>query len=203
MRGIKRGLIPHPATITRLCLKAGVKGPWEEEEECPKISPLTLMGVSKDTGIKKKRGVIVEADSRDENENAIQEEETLLVAHQEEENQEAHPEGDTSMFAEDIKQDERSPINVSTPLASSPPIMDREFREHGESSRGAQENNQIMEMLSSIQKNMEERERKWSLQQKFREEVYEAELKRRDQQWEEELNRREEVYEAELKRKDQ
>ena len=50
---------------------------------------------------------------------------------------------------------------------------------------------------------MEERERKWSLQQKFREEVYEAELKRRDQQWEEELNRREEVYEAELKRKDQ
>ena len=50
---------------------------------------------------------------------------------------------------------------------------------------------------------MEEREGKWSLQQKFREEVYEAELKRRDQQWEEELNRREEVYEAELKRKDQ
>ena len=50
---------------------------------------------------------------------------------------------------------------------------------------------------------MEEREKKWSLQQKFREEVYEAELKRRDQQWEEELNRKEEVYEAELKRKDQ
>ena len=48
---------------------------------------------------------------------------------------------------------------------------------------------------------MEEREGKWSLQQKFREEVYEAELKRRDQQWEEEPNRREEVYEAELKRK--
>ena len=50
---------------------------------------------------------------------------------------------------------------------------------------------------------MEEREKKWSLQQKFREELYEAELKRRDQQWEEELNRKEEVYEAELKRKEQ
>ena len=60
-----------------------------------------------------------------------------------------------------------------------------------------------MEMLISMQKSMEEREKKWSLQQKFREEVYEAKLKRRDQQWEEELNRKEEVYEAELKRKEQ
>ena len=49
-----------------------------------------------------------------------------------------------------------------------------------------------MEMLSSIQKRMEEREREWSLQQKFREEVYEAELKRKDQHWEEEMNIREE-----------
>ena len=28
--GNKRGLIPHPATITSLCLKAGVKGSWAE-----------------------------------------------------------------------------------------------------------------------------------------------------------------------------
>ena len=105
------------------------------------------------------------------------------------------------MFVEDIEQDERSPINFSTPLASSPPIRNRDFREPGESSRGAQENNQIMEMLISIQKSMEERENKWSLQQKFREGVHEAELKRRDHQWEEELNGREEVYEAELNRK--
>ena len=60
-----------------------------------------------------------------------------------------------------------------------------------------------MEMLISMQKSMEEREKRWSLQQKFREEVYEAGLKRRDQHWEEELNRKEEVYEAELKRKEQ
>ena len=56
------------------------------------------------------------------------------------------------MFAEDIEQDERSPINFSTPLASSPLIRNRDFIETGESYRGAQENNQIMEMLSSIQK---------------------------------------------------
>ena len=45
--GNKRGLISHPATITWLCLKAGVKGIWAEEEECPNVSPLTLTGVSK------------------------------------------------------------------------------------------------------------------------------------------------------------
>ena len=28
--GNTRGLIPQPATITRLCLRAGVKGTWEE-----------------------------------------------------------------------------------------------------------------------------------------------------------------------------
>ena len=44
---MKRGLIPHPTTITRLCVLAGVKGIWEEEETCPKVSPLTLIGVIK------------------------------------------------------------------------------------------------------------------------------------------------------------
>ena len=136
--------------------------------------------------------MILEAESREENENARQEEDTLLVADQEEEDPETHPEGNTFMFAEDGEQEDRSPINLSTPFANSPPIRNRDFREPGESSRGAQMNNQIMEMLSSIEKIMEEREREWSIQQKFREEVYEVELRRRDQQWEEEMNRKEE-----------
>ena len=174
--GNKRGLIPHPTTITRLCLRAGVKGTWEEEEEeCPKVSPLTLTGVSKGPRNQKKKGIIIEADSREENENARQKEDTLLVADQVEEDPEAHPKENTFMFVEDREQDDGSPINFSTPLASSPPIRNRDFREPGESSRGAQGNNQIMEMLSSIQKRMEEREREWNLQQKFREEVYESE----------------------------
>ena len=69
------------------------------------------------------------------------------------------------MFVEDREQDDGSPINFSTPLASSPPIRNRDFREPGESSRRAQGNNQIMEMLSSIHKRMEENEREWNLQQ--------------------------------------
>ena len=148
--GNKRGLIPHPATITRLCLRASVKGTWEEEEECPKVSPLTLTGVSKGPRNQKKNGVIIEADSREENENARQKEDTLLVANQEKEDPEAHLKENTFMFVEDREQDDGSPINFSSPLASSPPIRNGNFREPGESSRGAQGNTEIMEMLSSI-----------------------------------------------------
>ena len=143
----KRGLIPHPTTITRLCIRAGVKGVWEEKEECPRVSPLTLTGVSKGPRNQKKNGVIVEADSRDEDENARREEDTLLVEDQEEQDQEAQPEGNTFIFTDDREKEVRSPLDFSTPLASSPSIRNREFREPGESSRGAQENNQIMEML--------------------------------------------------------
>ena len=46
-KGCYRGLIPHPTTITRLCILGGVKGDWEEEERCPKASPLTLTRVTK------------------------------------------------------------------------------------------------------------------------------------------------------------
>ena len=42
-----RGLIPHPAIITKLCLLGGVIKDWDVEETCPKVSPLTLTGVTK------------------------------------------------------------------------------------------------------------------------------------------------------------
>ena len=42
-----KGLIPHPTTITRLCILGRVEGKWEEEERCPKTSPLTLTGLTK------------------------------------------------------------------------------------------------------------------------------------------------------------
>ena len=193
--GNKRGLIPHPVTITRLCIRAGVKGSWAEKEECPNDSPLTLTGISKGPRKKKKKEVIVEADSKEEEENARQEEDILMVEDQQEQNPETQPKGNTSIFAEDMAADERSPIDYTTPLASSPPMRNRNFREPGESSRGAQGNNEIMEMLISMKKSMEEREEKWRIQQQFREEMYETELRRRDQQWGEELNRKEEMYE--------
>ena len=42
-----KGLIPHPATITNLCLLGGVEEEWGKEETYPKASPLTLTGVTK------------------------------------------------------------------------------------------------------------------------------------------------------------
>ena len=176
--GNKRGLIPHPATIIVLCLKAGMKGVWEEEEEVPLTSPLLLTGVSKGPRNQKKNGVLIE--TREE----------APAARQEEENPETPPKTNTFTFADNEGQDERSPLDFSIPLASSPPMQNRTFREQGENSSGAQENNSIMEIFNAIQKKMEEREKEWNLQQEFREGVYEKELKRRDQQWEEELKRR-------------
>ena len=166
--GNKRGLIPHPATITILCLKAGVKGVWEEEEEVPLTSPLLLTGVSKGPRNQKKKGVLIK--TREES----------PAARQREENSENPVETNTCTFADNEGQNEGSPMDFSIPLASSPPMQNRTFREQGESSRGAQENNLIMEMLISMQGRIEEREKSWSIQQKFREDTYEVELKRRD-----------------------
>ena len=54
----KRGLIPHPATITRLCILAGVKGIWEEKEVCLRVFPLTLTGITKGPRNRKQKGII-------------------------------------------------------------------------------------------------------------------------------------------------
>ena len=178
--GNKRGVIPHPATITVLCLKAGVKGDWEAEEEVPLTSPLLLTGVSKGPRNQKKKGVLIK--TREE----------APDAREEEVNTETPPDNNNFTFADTAGQDDRSPVDFSFPLASSPPMQHRTFREHGESSRGTYENSSMMETLKAIQNKMEEREKEWKLQQEFREEVYEKELKRRDQEWEEELKRREE-----------
>ena len=70
----------------------------------------------------------MEADSRDEEENARQEEDTLMVEDQEEQELEIQPEGNTSMFAENMEANERSPIDFTTPLASSPPMRNRNFQ---------------------------------------------------------------------------
>ena len=42
-----RALMPHPATITRLCILGGVKGTWEKEERCHKTSHIPLTGITK------------------------------------------------------------------------------------------------------------------------------------------------------------
>ena len=189
--GNKRGVIPHPAIVMILCLKAGVKGDWGTEEEVPLASPLLLTGVTKGPRNQKKKGVLIKTGGE------------APTAGQEKENSENPMGENTFTRADNEEQDEGSPMDFSFPLASSPPMQGRTFREQGESSRGTQGNNEIIEMLLSMQRKMEEREQRWNVQQQFRDNTYEVELKRRDQQLEDELQRREEKFETELRRKEQ
>ena len=133
----RRGLIPHPATITRLCILAGVKGAWEEEEQCPRVSPLTLTGVIKGLRNKKQKG-LVEAEAEPAEENEARE-------------MEAIPEDIPPVVAEEIS-------SGMIPLSHSYP-------EQAESSRRNEVSAKIMEMLKSMKKDMEEREQKWEKRQ--------------------------------------
>ena len=121
--GNKRGVIPHPTTIIVLCLKAGMKGAWEAEEEVPLTSPLLLTGVSKGPRNQKKKGVLIK--TREE----------APTARQEEENSENPAETNTFTFAENEGQNEGSPMDFSIPLASSP-LCKTEHSENMEKAQG-------------------------------------------------------------------
>ena len=51
-----------------------------------------------------------------------------------------------------------------------------------------------MEMLVSMKKEMEEREKRWEQQQKIGEEFLEVDFRRREQQWEQILKQRDEAW---------
>ena len=72
----KRGLVPHPTTISRLCIFVGVRGSWDEEETCLKVSPLTLTRVTKGPRNKKQKGM-VEVEARPIEKNGNREMETI------------------------------------------------------------------------------------------------------------------------------
>ena len=59
--------------------------------------------------------------------------------------------------------------------------------EPAQCSKRNQGNVEIMEMLVSMRKEMEEIEKKWEWQQKIREEYLEADFRRNEQQWEQTL----------------
>ena len=59
-KGGYRGLVPYTSLITRMCILGGVEEDWEEEENYPRTSPLTLTGITKGP---KNRGREREAES--------------------------------------------------------------------------------------------------------------------------------------------
>ena len=156
----KRGLIPHPTTISRLCILVGVRGSWDEEETCPKVSSLTLTGLTKWPINKKQKGM-VEVEAEPTKENGNREMETIPEQIPPAEEEEMH-------------------FRMS-PLSHSYPKMTENFPEQAKSSRRGEGNIEIMEMLRSIKKDMEENEHKWEKQQQIREEFLEGEFRRKEQ----------------------
>ena len=65
-RGYK-GLVPHLALITRLCILGGVEGEYEEEENCLRTSPLTLIGITKGQKNKGRERAVEAAREKEEN----------------------------------------------------------------------------------------------------------------------------------------
>ena len=80
------------------------------------------------------------------------------------------------------------------PLSHSYPDLTENFPEQAESSRRGEGNTEIMEMLRTMKKDMEEREKKWEKQQQFREELLEAEFRRKEKLFEQTLRQREEEW---------
>ena len=70
-RGGYKGLIPHLTLISRLCILGGVQGEWEEEDKCPRSSPLTFTAITKEPK-NKGRGRQVEAVKEEEEHAEIQ-----------------------------------------------------------------------------------------------------------------------------------
>ena len=181
----KRGLIPHPATITRLCFQAGVKGNWEEEERCPWVPSLTLTGVTR--GLKGKR------------------QKEVMVLEEEKEQ-----EIDTETNRREVKvmpdsillEAEEEPLRISPTYPLSPEVREQ-VPVQAETLRSIAGNDEIMEMLKTMKKEMEKRELKWEQQQRIREEFVEATARRKEQIWEENWRIREEEHKEELKRQEE
>ena len=139
----KRGLIPHPTTISRLCIFAGVRGSWDEEETYPKVSPLTLTGVTKGPKNKKQQRMVeVEAEHVEDNDNREMED---------------IPEQNPPTEEEEVH------FRMS-PLSHSYPDLTENLPKQAKSSKHNVGNNEVMEMIRSIKKDMEEREQRWEKQ---------------------------------------
>ena len=76
------------------------------------------------------------------------------------------------------------------------------FPEPTESFRRNEGTAEITEMLISMKKDMEDREKKWKRQQKIGEEFLEAYFKRKEQQWEQNLKQKEEEWKEEMDRRE-
>ena len=150
----------------------------------PKVSPLTLIRVIK--GPKSRK---------------MKEMEIMEVAEEPQE-EEDEPVGMEQIPVEGQLPSDDEMQNIRSPLINSPLDVRETFFEPVECLRSNEGNAEIMNMLVSIKKEMEEREKMWKQQQRIREEFLEVEFRRREQRWEQLLKQRDEEWKEEMKRKE-
>ena len=161
-----------------------MKGISVEEATCPKVSPLTLTRVIKGLKSRKMKEMEIMEVTKEphEEEDEPVRMEQILVGGQ--------------LPSEDEMQNRRSPV------INSLPDVRETFSEPVEYSWSNEGNAEIMNMLVSIKKEIEEREKRWEQQQRIREEFLEAEFRRREQRWEQLLKQRDEEWKEEMERRE-
>ena len=122
-KNVKRGLIPHPTMISRLCILTRVHGVCEEEETYPTISSFTLTGVLKGPKNKKRKEM-----------------EIVEVAEEPEEEEENEQPGTEQFPKESQLPTEEEMHNRKSPMIHSPPKVREIFSEPAECSRSNQGN---------------------------------------------------------------
>ena len=169
-RGGCKGLIPHPALITRLCILGGDEGDWEKEENCPRTSPLTLTGITK--GLK----------------NRGREREAKVTRDEEE-----HIEINQMQLKNEGPEKQQRQRSVSPILTLSPNVRQAHWEQAG-SSEHQSNNAELMEMLRAMRQEMQERDNQLKVQLQLRDENLDVEVKRKDHNLKEALRLRDEEW---------
>ena len=96
---------------------------------------------------------------------------------------------------------EEEPLKTNQTYPLFPEVQEQVLVQ-AEASRSREGNDEIMEMLKTMKKEMEVRELKWERQQRIKEEFMEAIARRKEQIWEENWRIREEEHKEELKKQE-
>ena len=150
------GMIPHPETITMLCIQGGVDEEWGIEETYPRASPLTLTGVTKGP---KNRGKNEKKETEEQKGN----------------------EGCTELKQwESLSQMQLEVQRSQSQFWSAPLELRQNRNEQIESSGQNCNHTELIEFLMSMRQEMKARDDQLRTQLQLREEYFDAELKRRD-----------------------
>ena len=144
-----------------------MKGDWEEEVRCPRVSPLTMTRVIRGPkGRKQKELTMLDVETGQEIDTETGRREVEEIP--------------DSILPEV----EEEPLRISPTYPLSLEVQKQVPVQAGTSTSTAG-NAEIMEMLKTMKKKIEERELKWEQQQKIKEEFVEATAKIKEQIWEE------------------